>query len=171
MLDPLEARALLGEGCFLRRSKTADILWVSDAPLRFDAPKRTACQRALSQAGFAVRALPTGLWGIDPGQTRWLVLLSAWEAEPRITFAMSEPDLAAYSLAGILRAHPSPLTSQPLEWIRALYQAEADDARFNQTCERLISKAAETLRRHEVLPSAAAGLIYRYLLDKRRDSA
>lgn len=164
MLEPLEVRARLGEDCFLRRSRTSDTLWVSDAPLRLDASRLNAARRALGQAGFAVNLLTTGLWGIDPGLTRWLVQLSAWETVAAVPFTAAQQDMAAYSLAGILRAHPAPLTSQPLDWIRLLLQSENDDAEFHHACERLIPKAAENLRRREPLPSAAAGLIYRHLL-------
>lgn len=161
--ETLEVRVLLGEGCFLRRSRTPDSLWVTDAPLRFDGHRLKACQCALDQSGFAVHPLSSGLWGIDPGQTRWLVRLSVWETVPSLSFTLAGLDTAAYSLAVILRAHPAPLTSQPLEWIRMLYQAETDPTQFHHACERLIFKAAEKLRSHEALPSAAAGLIYQHL--------
>ena len=162
-LPQAELRALLSEGCFLRRATTDDALFVTDLPRRQTDQALASVQTRMDDSGFRIVLSQNGLWLIDLSERRWQALATAWQAQSKCAFPQQTELHAVYMLYRLLSAHPAPWPEQPREPLRALLK------RYNQSNELLRltlemqQTFAERLRKHLPLPSSGAGLLCQWL--------
>jgi hypothetical protein len=158
-----DARIALGEGCFIRALRADSALLVTDAPRRFDCDRLDAALRELTLRGLTVQMIGQGMWALDFAENRWLNLMESVKGAQDTGFPKDERWLPVYELARLLAAHPAPWEQQPREMVRALLKRYDQPEEMIQYALQAIRGCALLLRKKQVLPSAAAGLLFRMI--------
>ncbi len=173
MLEPYELliRDKLGAGCFLRRSRDDDALWVSDQPRRVrDAGtlEKLACE--LAEIGIVCRTdEATRLWRMDLSDEAYAELADKLPRTPP-KFPDNDRLLDAYALCRLLLGKPSPIGIQPLCPLRAvLKRFDGNAAPMLALISSLHESCAELIRRKMPLPSAAGGVLALWIIGKERE--
>lgn len=170
-LPQAEVRALLGGGCFLRRADRDTALFVTDAPRRLTEAALADRERFLAAAGFRCGATPSGLWQIDPDESRWVSILRPYADVPPAGFPANEALWEVYALARLLRAHPSPWENQPREAIRGVLKRLDRTAELLRYAPALLTECAVRLRHRQALPCAASPLLDAWLAQHDRGAS
>ena len=149
-------RRSLGVSCFIRRCRSADALFVSDASLRTDDPLQLLDR--LSSSGSWCAQIDHGLLKIDPSPSAWLSLMRQMpypkDLCPKQT---ARPILTAWALRLCLA--DTPAEQQPYAPLRQTLKRL--DAKEYDLLEAELPKAIALIQRqHKPLPTAAG----RYIL-------
>ncbi len=168
-MDPLpqeELSALLGGGgCFLKRARGDDALFVCDAPARLPEDTLEALERKLSVNGFVCSRTNRDLWKIDLSPERYRRLITDYQNVLPAPFPKDDRDLDVYALMRLWLAHPAPWAEQPAEPLRAVLKRYARLSELRALAPRLLADSAKRLGKHLSLPHAAAGLLAHRLLE------
>lgn len=167
-LPQAEVRALLQTRGFVRAAVQADALLVTDVCLRMPREEQAKCISRCAQAGFRIWRNDQGLWAIDPDDARWQQLWDAWQDPADCGIPNVYALMDVYALARLLAAHPAPLVEQPKTMLRALLKSCDGKGTIATTAASDLQAFAEALRLHQPLPSAAAGLLFAWLLEHRK---
>lgn len=162
-----ELAALTGSRAFVRRAKTDDAMYVSDAPRRLEKDALSLLEYQLNQNGFDCHVTENGLWKIDLTDSRLFALLHTYPDAENADIPEKNEDLPVYGLFRILKKHPAPWKRQPREIIRALLK-RMDQPReeMNRISQPILEICAEKLRKGMTLPSEAAPMLAYWLNHK-----
>ncbi|MDD3214264.1 MAG: hypothetical protein PHY64_11350 [Eubacteriales bacterium] len=159
-----ELAALIGPSAFVRRAKTDDALYISDAPRRLPPEALILLEETLNKNEFCCRITNRGLWEIDLADERLLALLHSYPHGSNPKIPKDNALLPAYALIRLLQKHPAPWAKQPRGPIRAiLKRMNLSQAEMNPVLQPLLETCAERLRKGLPLPSEAATALMDWL--------
>lgn len=145
---------------FLRKSRKAEFLWVSDVLKRFpDFPLES-----LQMLGYSYQ-ISQGLLWIGFSQRKWEYLLDGFSCAP-LSFSCSQEWLETYSLARLIVLHSNRNAFDP-SMINQVYQFTAmKPQEREQTAQKLMSQNAIKLREGKPLCEVAGRLLLWFLSEK-----
>ncbi len=169
VLPQKELAALLGGGCFLRRMDSNEALFITDAPRRFDQTSLREKQSQLIQSGFTCTEQKNGLWQIDLTDLRYQQIFHQFCMDSMPAFPNSSAMLDIYTLIRLLTLHPAPWHIQPRNMLREILKQSNNPSATIQAAPQWIAQCAVLLRKHQPLPSAAAGLLNEAILQAGKE--
>jgi hypothetical protein len=158
-----ELAALLGAACFLRRSRSDEAFFITDAPRRLAQSQLALLTSELTRYGYVIRLTPRGLWQIDLGEDRLRALVATLLPSGALLIPAQSERLDVYALTQLLYLHPAPWDAQPKEPLRALLKRYDRPAEFADCARKQLENCAELLRLHLPLSSAAANVTHAWL--------
>ena len=168
-LPQKELAALLGEGCFLRRMDGHNALFITDAPRRFDQNTLRQKQSILIQNGFTCTEQENSLWQIDITDLRYQQIFNRFRMDKLPAFPDDPVLIDIYTLIRLLALHPSPWHRQPRNMLREMLKQSGSSSAAIQAAPQWIAQCAILLRKHQPLPSEAAGLLNEAMLKAEKE--
>lgn len=159
-----ELFACLGEHGFVRRSRSDDALFISDAPRDAEAQTLSTIEQKLMHAGFEILPAQNRLWKINLNDQRFHALFPKISQKRKPSFPVDlSTYLAVYELACILAAHAAVWEEQPRPMLYRIVKHSDSVAEMNRCATDLLENSAFRLRGGQPLPSEAAELLFRLI--------
>ena len=159
----------LQEFGFVRRSRTDDAVFISDAPRRNEAEPLLSVAQRLTKMGYIITQTDHRLWKINLDDKRFQALFPHISDEKDRPFPVDfSASLTIYELACLLSAHPVAWEQQPKPMLCRIIKHADSATEMNQMAPILLGECAERLRRGEPLPSEAAGLLFQLSVRPQR---